>query len=158
MLKKSFIIKRLSSVFIAASMLSALTACAYFGEHESTPGADAAENAKPDAERETGKRLLTAFSAGDYKSFAKGLPPDVASKFNAAEFDRTRNELLTTVGKVEGFEFLTELRTPVIRTFVWKVVLERKSEKGEPIRQDLLFRVLVGKLEGKPYVISFGFI
>jgi hypothetical protein len=74
MLKKSFIIKRLSSVFIAASMLSALTSCAYFGEHESTPGAEAAESAKPDAERETGKRLLTAFSAGDYKSFARNFP------------------------------------------------------------------------------------
>lgn len=153
---KSFIIKRAFPALFAVLMLFGLAACSSFGQNE----ADAAtvENAKADAERETGKRLLTAFSAGDYKSFAKELPPDVASKFNAAEFDRTRNELLTTVGKVEGFEFLTELRTPVIRTFVWKVVLERKSEKGEPIRQDLLFRVLVGKLEGKPYVISFGFI
>ena len=60
-------------------------------------------------------------------------------------------------GRIRSAEFLTELRTPLVRNLVWKVRFERKNREGGTLEQDMLFRLVTGTLDGRPVVLNFGF-
>ncbi len=49
---------------------------------------------------------------------------------------------------------------PTLHPLIWKVRFCRKAkQKNEPpVYQETLFRIVFGRLDGKLYVLSFGFL
>ena len=68
--------------------------------------------------------------------------------------------LAETIGTPEKFEFITGLDAPVFKSHLWKVTFRRQAvlNQEQEFRQETLFRVVTGELDGKPYIVSFGFL
>ena len=110
--------------------------------------------------RSTGEELLKAFIADDSDRFIALLPVDARRQFGPDEFKRTRATLAETIGTPEKFEFITGLDAPVFKSHLWKVTFRRQAvlNQEQEFRQETLFRVVTGELDGKPYIVSFGFL
>ena len=107
-----------------------------------------------------GSRMLKACQTGDADEFLDCLPADIREKFGTAEFTRTRNAIQETMGTITSYEYLTMLDSPLFKTHLWKVHFKREGtlEKDKVFTQDTLFRIVTGNLDGKTYIVTFGFL
>ena len=115
----------------------------------------------------TGEAMLAAFRDDDASAFLKQLPENVAERFGEKEFATARRNMKETMGDLESYQFLCPLemplegpegKTPTLHPLIWKARFLRKTASGREVHQETLFRVVVGRLDGKPYVLSFGFL
>ena len=115
----------------------------------------------------TGEAMLAAFRDDDASAFLKQLPENVAERFGKKEFATARRNMKETMGDLESYQFLCPLemplegpegKTPTLHPLIWKTRFLRKTASGRDVYQETLFRVVVGRLDGKPYVLSFGFL
>ena len=100
-----------------------------------------------------GTAMLLAVQKKDYPGFTQFFPEEVKKKFTAeafAQFD-------TYIGKLEKWEYLTELVTPKITTYLWKVTVKRKLSNGQEITMDMLFQLALAKKQGKYMVVGSWF-
>ena len=151
-----------------AVSLLLFAAAAFFGGCASTapepaPAADAALT----EEIATGDAMLAAFRDDDAGAFLKQLPENVAERFGEKEFETARRNLTETMGELESYEFLCPLempreekggKKPTLRPLIWKARFLRKTVSGRAVHQETLFRVVIGRLDDKPHVLSFGFL
>lgn len=105
-----------------------------------------------------GGTLLNAVKDNDFQAFKECLKDGPAEKLTKNDFETSRNNSGNQFGKIKNFHFLTALKTPAVRNLIWKVTFERKGSDGKTIEQELLFRLVTGMLDGKPVVLSFGFL
>lgn len=108
-----------------------------------------------------GGRILNAIRAKDYPEFRSQLGQGVFGKeMTANDFDASCRQFQKQFGAIVGSSFLTELETPEVRNLIWKVTFERPSATAgnAPIRQELLFRLVTAKLDGKTEVMGMGFL
>ncbi len=119
--------------------------------------------AAPDAsaialEMELGNRLIDAFCDNDGKEFVALLPEEMRKRFDVDEFKLAYENTRGALGEAVSFEYFGELETPVFRVLLWKVRFRRETSDGETVHQEALFRVVTGRVDDKPQVVSFGFI
>ena len=146
-----------SAAFAAAVLL---TGCASTGE-EKKPEAAAAPETLRDTDRDQmrqtmiakGETMLKAMQAADYEGFTQYFPPEIKAKFPKTAFD----QFPTYIGKLEKWEFLTELTSPVITTYLWKTSIRRKDQKGAEITLDMLFHLSVAKQNGRYVIVGSWF-
>ena len=146
-----------SAAFAATTLL---TGCASTGEEKKTEAAAAPEtllDADRDQMRQTmiakGETMLKAMQAADYEGFTQYFPPEVKVKFPKKAFD----QFPAYIGKLEKWEFLTELNAPILSTYLWKTTIRRKDQKGEEITLDMLFHLSVAKQNGKYEIVGSWF-
>ena len=109
-------------------------------------------------ERMLGEKMLKAFKDKDSKAFLALLPPETRKRFGEKEFQSARSEIVTPLGEPVSYEYVTDLQAPVLHPMIWKVRFHRLGSNKQPIEQDALFRIIVGKLDDKPWILSFGFL
>ncbi len=141
--------------FLAAAALLWVAGCA-----STPPAADAAKEAasREEAQRELAGKLLAAFTAADAKAFVALLPEGLRKDFGVEQFAAARKVLADSLGEATGYEFLTDLRNPLLGIQIWKVSFRRQGSNGLPIEQDSLFRVMLSNLDGRPAIVSFSFL
>ena len=115
----------------------------------------------------TGEAMLAALRDDDASAFLKQLPENIAARFGEKDFAAARRNLKETMGELESYQFLCPLempreaeerKTPTLHPLIWKTRFLRKTAAGRDVYQETLFRVVIGRLDGKPYVLSFGFL
>ena len=142
---------------LAAAVL--LAGCASAGEK--TPEPPAAPEMLRDADRDQmrqnmiakGETMLKSMQSGDYTGFTQYFPPEIKAKFPKSAFD----QFPTYIGKLEKWEFLTELNAPVLTTYLWKTTIRRKDSKGAEITLDMLFHLSVAKQNGRYVIVGSWF-
>lgn len=110
--------------------------------------------------KELGEKLLKKYQANDAKGFSALLSADVRKHFGVKEFEATRKSISDTMGNIQTIEYLTKLQAPGYESHLWKVTFRREGvrAKDKEYDQETLFRILTSDLNGKPYLISFGFL
>ena len=104
-----------------------------------------------------GEEILAGFQSGNYEAAVRHFPEELKQRLTKKVFAETCRGL----GTIVRYEFLTELRTPLINSYLWKVTVERKaqSEKhaGKVIAGDLLFSLRIIKKDGRYQIAACGF-
>ncbi len=104
-----------------------------------------------------GEEILAGFQSGNYEAAVRHLPAEIKQRLTKQVFADTCKGL----GTIVRYEFLTELRTPLINSYLWKVSVEREaqSEKhaGKVIAGDLLFSLRIIKKDGHYQIAACGF-
>lgn len=156
--------KKFSHLFSAAAAASLLlTGCAATGEKTAEKPAEkpalpeTLQNADRDQMRQTmiakGETMLKAMQAGDYEGFTQYFPPEIKEKFPKKAFD----QFPTYIGKLEKWQYLAELTSPVIHTYLWKTTIRRKDSKGAEITLDMLFHLSAAKQNGRYVIVGSWF-
>ena len=104
-----------------------------------------------------GNKILESLQKKDYSSFAKCVD-DKENKISEEEFRISEKNLREQFGRITGYEYLTDLELPLMHNMIWKVRFERKGKNQDTVKQELLFRLVLGTINGKPHVISMGFL
>ena len=148
-LRKEFQVKKSVVMCVAAALLSGCAA--------SKVGQTAV---KPDDSGmvERGSSMIEAFRKSDYPLFAAQFNGNIPDGFGEKEFDSAVKQMSSSAGVVESSRFLGELAGPVFTTWLWAVNFEKEGKEGEKISQELIFKAVAGKLDGKMQIVSFGFL
>ena len=145
-----------------ATVFAALICGLVFASCATSSGHVHAEGDSQDAELERslelGDEILASFRAGDYPRMLKSLPGPMQTKLTEADFKSTCSDCQDTLGEIREYEYAFELDTPAVRNLIWRVGFEREDSEGEPVAQDMLFRLVTGTVDGEVKVLSCGFL
>jgi hypothetical protein len=105
--------------------------------------------------------IMKGLTEDNYKLFAKNLTPQMQKKITANKFKVMRKKLFEGLGEYKSRTYLTSLNNVVFKEFVWKAVFEKevadKNKKPRKFQKQLLFRMVLGKIDNKYVVLGFGF-
>ena len=102
--------------------------------------------------------MLEAFRKKDYPLFARQFGGRVPDDFGEKEFESSVKQMVSTAGTMTDCRFLGTLTGPVFTTWLWAVGFEKKGRDGKAVSQEMLFKAVAGKLDGKMQIVSFGFL
>ena len=125
-------------------------------EIEKNPASDGKHDRS--AALQCGDTMLRAFQKKNYELLKEVLVEDLQKEFSSETCAQSLRQLQKTLGTIRSFEYWGELKTPVLKTLVWKVCFRRNGSDGSVIEQEVLFRALIAPVDGKNRVISFGFL
>lgn len=110
---------------------------------------------------EAGKKvcegLLEAFKGNDYKSMKLFMVPELSAQYPENVFNQSRNDMQKTLGEISDYEYLAQLKMPILKNMVYRVTFKRTASDKSVIEQEVLFRVLLSESKGKVRAMSFVF-
>ncbi len=111
-------------------------------------------------EQALGDKMIKALRDNDSASFLSLLHKDTRVRFGKKEFEDNRADMKKLFGEIVSVQYLTSLEMPTLRPMIWKIRFCRKAQQKDaaPIYQETLFQIVFGRLDGKAYVLSFGFL
>ena len=111
-------------------------------------------------EQALGEKMIKALRDNDSNTFLSLLHKDTRIRFGKKEFEDNRAEMKKLFGEIVSVQYLTALEMPTLHPMIWKLRFCRKAQQKDaaPIYQETLFQIIFGLLDGKPYVLSFGFL
>ena len=104
-----------------------------------------------------GESLLRSIRDNDYPGFLSAAS-GYGEEMTKEDFELSGKNIRDQFGEIAGYEYLTDLELPLLHNLLWKVRFERQGKQTEKIRQELLFRLVLGTQNGNPRVISMGFL
>ena len=107
---------------------------------------------------ELGNNILAAFRDEDFAHLQKNIPGPLQTKMTEKDFRTSCKNWHHTLGKIRDFDYVLELKTPAVRNLIWKVEFERDDSGGDEVEQDMLFRLVTGKVDDETCVLSCGFL
>ena len=114
------------------------------------------EYAKGDPALQTvGDHILHAIQTDNYEEFSRYVKEN---EISGEEFQNSRKNIMEQFGTITGYEYLTDLEIPLLHNMIWKVNFERKGNNQKSVKQELLFRLVLGTINGKNYVVSMSFL
>ena len=144
----------------AAVLLSAATGCATVNSGKNENSAKGPEYLQEEDRiqmqeqaMKQGTAMLIAVQNKDYAGFTQYFPEEVKKKFTVQAFE----QFDTYIGKLEKWEYLTDLVTPVTTTYLWKTTVRRKNAQGKEITMNMLFQLALAKKQGKYMVVGSWF-
>ena len=105
-----------------------------------------------------GNNILASFRDEDYTKLRKNIPGPLQTKMTEKDFKTSCNNWRDTLGKIKDFDYVLELDTPAVRNLIWRVEFERDTADGKEVEQDMLFRLVTGKVDDETCVMSCGFL
>ena len=148
------VMKKLFYLFCCLTM-AVFSGCAMFGDN--TEEKESPEVVELNAEKAIGEKMLVAFKKNDAKAFLQYVPAGNAGKYGAKEFTAERKEITSRLGEIASFRFLTKLELEPVHQLVWAVRFKRKNIEQKDIYQEVLFTIVVGKVDESRKVFLFGF-
>ena len=104
------------------------------------------------------RKLVSAFLKDDAKGFVALLPAKLRQEFDHKKFEVTRKAVVNAMGEPVSFRYVTALEMTAVTPHIWAVRFSRISrDEKEEYTSEMLFRVITGHLDGKPYIIGFNF-
>jgi len=105
------------------------------------------------------RKLVIAFMRNDAKGFLQHLPEEVRDKFDEKKFAASRKSIIESLGEPISFQYVTALELTAFTPHIWKIRFERTDPRnGKKFTSEILFRIITGKMNGKPVVIGFQFL
>ena len=117
-----------------------------------------ADEASLERSVELGNNILAAFRDEDFAHLRENIPGPLQSKMTEKDFRTSCKNWRDSLGRIRDCEYKFELETPAVRNLVWKVGFERDGSDGDPVEQDMLFRLVTGNVDGETEVLSCGFL
>jgi len=156
----------LTQVFAGALLLALAAGCSACGSDEKTcpvaagsSAAKAAPRSFADRARALAEKLCRAFVRNDAKGFLALLPERMRGEFDEKAFHQARRKLITAMGEASGWEYAATLRHPLLQVQLWKIAFAKEaSDHSGTITQEALFQVMIGEVDGRAEVVSFGFL
>lgn len=109
-------------------------------------------------EYQLSRKLVSAFLKDDGKNFVDLLPAKLRQEFNVEKFKVTRQAVASSMGEPVSFRYVTALEMTSVTPHIWAIRFSRISrDEKEEYTSEMLFRVITGYLDGKPYIIGFNF-
>ena len=140
---------------VAAGVLCAGCRAVPSGEDGGIPSAAGNDRA---ASVKLGDGILNALRERDYRKLRENIPGDLGEHMSEPDFLASCRKLDDKFGKLQDFRFLTALDTPAFDNLIWTADFVKTGTNGDPLRRQLLFRVVTKHLDGKTKVVSFGFM
>jgi len=111
-------------------------------------------------EYELAKEMLLAFIRDDASGFVRRMSPKNTELLNPERFKKFRAEMVENRGEPVSFRYLTTLEMPVpFKPQIWAVRMKKTNQQnGKEFYQEILFRVVVARADGKLHVISVNFL
>ena len=111
------------------------------------------------AEYEFCRQVVIAFMKNDAKKFLSYLPEETRNKFDEKQFAASRKSVLDSMGEPISFQYVTALELTTFTPHIWKIRFQRTDPRnGKKFTSEVLFRIITGKLNGKPVMIGFQFL
>ena len=105
------------------------------------------------------RTLLKAFVRNDAKAFLACLPDEMREKFTEKQFAASRKSIIDSMGEPISFQYVTSLELTTFTPYIWKIRFQRTDPRnGKKFTSEILFRIVTGKLNGKPVLIGFQFL
>ena len=105
-----------------------------------------------------GNNILASFRDEDFGRLKKNIPGPLQTKMTEKDFKTSCGNWRDTLGKIKDYDYVLELDTPAVRNLIWRVEFERDAANGKEIEQDMLFRLVTGKVDDETCVLSCGFL
>lgn len=107
---------------------------------------------------ELGNGILAAFRDEDFAKLKKNIPGPLQTKMTENDFKTSCRNWRDSLGRIMDFDYVMELDTPAVRNLIWRVEFERDTADGNEVEQDMLFRLVTGKVDDETCVLSCGFL
>ena len=145
--------------FPAAVVLGALLSAGCTCVRE-LPTKEATREEQQTPEYELAKEMLLAFIRNDASGFVRRMTPKNTELLNPERFKKFRREMVESRGEPVSFRYLTTLEMPVpFKPQLWVVRMKKvNSQTGKEFHQEILFRVVTARADGKLHVISVNFL
>lgn len=105
-----------------------------------------------------GNNILASFRDEDFGRLRKNIPGPLQTKMTEKDFKTSCANWRDSLGRIKDFDYVLELDTPAVRNLIWRVEFERDTENGKEVEQDMLFRLVTGKVNDETCVMSCGFL
>ena len=146
-------------VFPAVVALGAalLTGCTCVKE---LPPQEVTKEEQQTPEYELAKEMLLAFIRNDANGFVRRMSPKNTELLNPERFRKFRAEMVESRGEPVSFRYLTTLEMPVpFKPQIWAVRMKKMNlQNDKEFYQEILFRVVIARADGKLHVISVNFL
>lgn len=107
---------------------------------------------------ELGNNILASFRDEDFAKLRKNIPGPLQTKMTEKDFRTSCANWCDSLGRIKDFDYVLELDTPAVRNLIWRVEFEREAANGKEVEQDMLFRLVTGKVDDEVNVLSCGFL
>ncbi len=107
---------------------------------------------------ELGNNILASFRDEDFGRLKKNLPGPLQTKMTEKDFKTSCGNWRDSLGRIKDYDYVLELDTPAVRNLIWRVEFERDTADGNEVEQDMLFRLVTGKVDDETCVLSCGFL
>ena len=107
---------------------------------------------------ELGNNILASFRDEDFAKLKRNIPGPLQTKMTEKDFKTSCDNWRDSLGHIKDYAYEFELETPAVRNLIWKVGFERDDSDGKPVEQDMLFRLVTGKVDDETEVLSCGFL
>jgi len=105
------------------------------------------------------RKLVIAFMKNDAKTFLAAMPEEARQKFSEKQFAASRKSIIESMGEPISFRYVTSLELTALTPHIWKIRFQRTDPRNEKkFTSEALFRIITGKIDGKPVLIGFQFI
>ena len=105
------------------------------------------------------RKLVIAFMKNDAKTFLAHVPEEARAKFNEKQFSASRKAIIESMGEPISFQYVTALELTAFTPHIWKIRFQRTDPRnGKKFTSEALFRIITGKINGKPVLIGFQFL
>ena len=105
-----------------------------------------------------GNNILASFRDEDFGRLKKNIPGPLQTKMTEKDFRTSCANWRDSLGRIKDFDYVLELDTPAVRNLIWRVEFERDTADGNEVEQDMLFRLVTGKVDDETCVLSCGFL
>ena len=150
-------IRKIFPATAALAALLTLTGCVCVNE---LPPQGPDKEAQETPEYRLAKEMLLAFIRNDANGFVRRMSPKNTELLNPERFKKFRAEMVESRGEPVSFRYLTTLEMPVpFKPQIWVVRMKKvNSQTGKEFYQEILFRVVTARADGKVHVISVNFL
>lgn len=114
---------------------------------------------KENEEQILGRELLSAFIANRPDAFLALLPEEMRERFDKKDFERSRSALIEAIGEPVSFRYVTRLELTAFEPHLWAVRFRRVNPASKKeFYSEALFRVITGRIDGRPQIVNFKFL
>jgi len=139
-----------------AALAFLLTPCGCTVISELPPEALQKENDSPEFLQ--CRKLLIAFLKDDASGFVNALAPELRDKFPEEKFKLTRAQLVKQLGEPVSFRYITTLEMTALKPNLWAVRFKKTNQQsGKEFHQEVVFRAVTARVDGRANIISFNF-
>lgn len=144
-------------IVISVAALTTLTGCRSVPEIHELPQAKAFSG-RMTAEMKLCREMVVAFVRNDAETFNRQFTTSL-KHFDKNTFERTRKEVINTLGEPVSFQYLTTLEFPAFKPHFWKIRFRRTDRNGKEIFSESLLRIVTGiSPEMQIVVLAFNFV
>ncbi len=104
------------------------------------------------------KQLLDGIQHKNTAMYEDLFYPAIQKELDENGFYESCRKVEEQFGKITGYSYVCSLKYPLMHNLVWRVDFQNRDKDNTPVEYQLLFRVLLGKIEDRYEILGMGFL